>query len=90
MVPGDDADPGRALGALTPALLSLLLPWVAPANDLRVDYWGIIRILLITQLLPLALGLGFRQAVPGWARRLEKPVGLLANVLLLAWWGRSW
>jgi BASS family bile acid:Na+ symporter len=69
---------------LTPALLSLLLPLVAPANDLRVDYWGIIRILLITQLLPLALGLGFRQAAPGWARRLEKPVGLLANVLLLA------
>lgn len=49
---------------LTPALLSLLLPWVAPANDLRLDYWGIIRILLLTQLLPLALGLGFRHAAP--------------------------
>ena len=69
---------------LTPALLSLLLPWVAPATDLRMDYPGIIRILLITQLLPLALGLGFRHAAPRWARRLEKPVGLLANVLLLA------
>ena len=75
---------------LTPALLSVLLPWVAPANDLHVDYRGIIRILLITQLLPLALGLGFRQAAPRWARRLEKPVGLLANALLLARSGRSW
>ena len=40
--------------------------------------------MLITQLLPLALGLGFRHLRPQWARRLEKPVGLLANVLLLA------
>jgi bile acid:Na+ symporter, BASS family len=69
---------------LTPALLSVLLPWVAPATDLRVDYGGIIRILLITQLLPLALGLGFRRVRPRWAGRLERPVGLLANVLLLA------
>ena len=69
---------------LTPALLSVLLPWVAPATDLHVNYPGIVRILLITQLLPLALGLGFRHAAPRWARRLDKPVGLLANVLLLA------
>ena len=69
---------------LTPALLSLMLPWVAPATDLRIDYLGIIRILLVTQLLPLALGVGFRHMRPQWARRLERPVGLLANVLLLA------
>jgi bile acid:Na+ symporter, BASS family len=40
--------------------------------------------LLVTQLLPLALGLGFRRAAPGWARLADRPVGLLANVLLLA------
>ena len=84
VVPGDDADPGRALGVLTPALLSLLLPWVAPANACAWTTGGSSGTSLITQLLPLALGLGFRQAAPGWARRLEKPVGLLANVLLLA------
>ena len=69
---------------LTPALLSVLLPWVAPATDLHVNYAGIIRILLITQLIPLALGLGLRHVAPGWSRRVGKPVGRLASVLLLA------
>ena len=69
---------------LTPALLSVLLPWVAPATDLHMNYPGIVRILLITQLLPLALGLGFRHAAPRWTRLVAKPVGLLANALLLA------
>ena len=69
---------------ITPALLSVLLPWVAPATDLHVNYPGIIRILLITQLLPLALGLGFHHAAPRWTRLVDKPVGLLANALLLA------
>jgi BASS family bile acid:Na+ symporter len=69
---------------LTPALLGVLLPWVAPATNLHVSYPGIVRILLVTQLLPLALGLGFRRAAPRWAGRAGKPLGLLANALLLA------
>jgi BASS family bile acid:Na+ symporter len=69
---------------LTPALLGLLLPWVAPTTDLHVNYPGIVRILLVTQLLPLALGLAFHHLSPGWTPRVEKPLGLLANVLLLA------
>jgi BASS family bile acid:Na+ symporter len=69
---------------VTPALLGVLLPFVSPATDLHVSYPGIVRVLLITQLLPLALGLGFRRAAPGWARLADKPVGLLANALLLA------
>jgi BASS family bile acid:Na+ symporter len=69
---------------LTPALLGVLLPWVAPATDLHVNYPGIVRTLLVTQLLPLALGLGFHHAVPGWTRLIDKPVGLFANALLLA------
>ncbi len=69
---------------LTPALLGLLLPWIAPGDHSRVDFWEIVQILLVTQLLPLALGQGLRQVAPGWARRLERPVGFLANVLLLA------
>ena len=69
---------------VTPALLSVLLPWVAPATDLHMNYPGIVRILLITQLLPLALGLVFHHAAPRCTRLVAKPVGLLANVLLLA------
>jgi BASS family bile acid:Na+ symporter len=69
---------------LTPALLGVLLPWVAPATDLHVSHPGIVWILLITQPLPLALGLGCRRAAPGWARLADKPVDLLANGLLVA------
>jgi BASS family bile acid:Na+ symporter len=68
---------------LTPALLGVLLPWVAPASNLHVRYPGIVRILLVTQLLPLAVGMGFRHAAPGWARRVDRPAGRLANALLL-------
>ena len=45
---------------------------------------GIVRTLLITQMLPLASGLGIRHGAPGLTQRIAKPVGLLANVLLLA------
>jgi len=69
---------------VTPALLGVLLPWVAPATELRVDYARIGRILLVTQLIPLALGLGFRHAAPGLAHLINKPVGLLASGLFLA------
>jgi BASS family bile acid:Na+ symporter len=69
---------------VTPALLGVLLPWVAPETDLQVNYPGIVRILLITQLLPLALGMVFHHAAPGSARLVDRPVGLLANALLLA------
>jgi BASS family bile acid:Na+ symporter len=68
---------------LTPALLGVLLPWVAPATDMHMNYAGIVRILLVTQLLPLALGLGFHHAAPRWTRLVGKPVGFLANALLL-------
>lgn len=69
---------------VTPALLGVLLPWVAPATVLHVNYPGIVRILLVTQLLPLALALGFHRAMPGWARLVAGPVGLLANALLVS------
>jgi BASS family bile acid:Na+ symporter len=69
---------------VTPALLGVLLPWIAPVTDLHVSYLGIVRILLVTQLLPLAMGMGFHHAAPAWTRLLDKPVGFLANALLLA------
>ena len=68
---------------VTPALLSVLLPWIAPATSVHVNYPTIVRILLFTQLLPLAFGLGIHHAAPGLTRRVVRPVGLLANVLLL-------
>jgi BASS family bile acid:Na+ symporter len=68
---------------LSPLLLELLLTRVVPDSDLHIDYLAIGRSLLLTQMLPLAAGLGIRSRAPGLTRRVAKPIALLANVLLL-------
>ena len=74
-----------ALSALlSPALLSFLLARIAPEGNLHIDYRTIVQTLLLTQLLPLALGLGIHWRIPALTERVAKPIGLLANLLLLA------
>jgi BASS family bile acid:Na+ symporter len=68
---------------LSPALLSVLLNWTAPASNLRIDYFAILRTLLIAQMFPLALGLSIHHWAPKLTEWIVKPVSLLANVLLL-------
>jgi BASS family bile acid:Na+ symporter len=69
---------------LSPVLLRMLLTWIAPASDLRIDYVAIVQTLLIIQMVPLMLGLAIHHRAPELTRRSVKPVGLLANILLLA------
>jgi len=69
---------------LSPALLGVWLDRVAPDGDWHVDYRAIVRTLLITQMLPLTLGLGIRQWAPKLTEWIAKPVSRLANLLLLA------
>jgi BASS family bile acid:Na+ symporter len=69
---------------LSPALLSLLLAWAAPASNLRIDYLAILRILLVAQMAPLAVGLFIHHWVPKLTQWIARPIGVLANVLLLA------
>jgi BASS family bile acid:Na+ symporter len=69
---------------LSPALLSMLLARIAPDSDLHINYPVIVRTLLITQMLPLAVGLGIHHRAPGLTQWIAKPVSRLANVLLLA------
>jgi BASS family bile acid:Na+ symporter len=69
---------------LSPGLLGVLLARFAPDGDLKIDYPVIVRTLLITQILPLAIGLVIHHRVPALTRRIARPVGRLANVLLLA------
>ena len=69
---------------LSPALLGVLASRVAPDRNLSVHFMGILGTLLITQMLPLALGLGIHHAAPKVARGIVKPVGLVANLLLVA------
>ena len=69
---------------LSPALLAVLMSWIAPESGLRINTMAVVRTLLITQLLPLALGMAIHHATPNLTRWAVKPVSVLANVLLLA------
>ena len=69
---------------LSPALLGLLLAWVAPESELNIDYVAIVRTLLVTQLLPLAAGLAIHHWLPKLTDKIVKPVSLTANIMLLA------
>lgn len=74
-----------SLSALvSPVLLGVLAGPLLPANGLRIDSWAIIRTLLVGQIAPLAAGLAFHHAQPKFSEKIAKPVGLIANLLLLA------
>ncbi len=68
---------------LSPVLLQTLLSQLLPGGEVRVNYRAIVETLLAVQLLPLLGGLAIHHAWPTLARRMAKPLGMLANVLLL-------
>jgi len=68
---------------LAPVLLTVLLGWLAPASDLRIDFLQIASTLLLTQIVPLGIGLGFHAWSPRWSATLARPLAVLANLLLL-------
>jgi BASS family bile acid:Na+ symporter len=68
---------------LAPILLSSLLPLVSGNEPVEVDAAGIVGILLVTQLLPLGVGVAVRQWRPLLADRLQKPAILVSKVLNL-------
>jgi BASS family bile acid:Na+ symporter len=68
---------------LSPVLLGVLLTRVVPDSEMRIDYLAIGRSLLLSQMLPLAAGLGIHSRAPRLSERIAKHVGMLANVLLL-------
>lgn len=68
---------------LSPALLGVMAPYLAPESNLQIDYLAIARALLTAQMLPLAVGLAIHHRWPIFTQRIAKPLGMLANVLLL-------
>jgi bile acid:Na+ symporter, BASS family len=68
---------------VAPLLLRLLLPLLAGSDSLQVDAVKIVVTLLITQLLPLCLGLGLRHWRPSLAEKLLKPANLISAILSL-------
>jgi BASS family bile acid:Na+ symporter len=69
---------------LAPALLTLLLGGLSPQSDLPIDYLAVANTLLVTQMLPLGVGLGIHEWAPKLTGWIIKPVSLLANLLLLS------
>ncbi len=68
---------------LAPLLLRLLLPLLASEGTPEVDVGKMLTALLVTQLLPLCVGLGVRQWLPQLAARLQRPANLLSTGLSL-------
>lgn len=68
---------------LSPLLLAMLLGYFCPQSDVRVNYFSIVQTLVVTQMFPLAIGLGLHEYAPQHAARFVKPFQSLANLLLL-------
>jgi BASS family bile acid:Na+ symporter len=68
---------------LAPILLYLLLPLMSGSEPLKVNAVKIVGTLLVTQLLPLGVGVAVRQWRPLLADRLRKPGNLAGKVLNL-------
>jgi BASS family bile acid:Na+ symporter len=69
---------------LAPILLYYYLLILFPGSDsLEVDAAKIVVTLLVTQLVPLCVGVAVRQWRPAWADRLQKPANLLSKILNL-------
>jgi bile acid:Na+ symporter, BASS family len=66
---------------LAPLLLALLMPLVARGPGQTIDTAKIVATLFISQLLPLAIGLGVRAWRPNPAQRLLKPFNALTGIL---------
>jgi BASS family bile acid:Na+ symporter len=66
---------------IAPIALNVLLPLVSESKPLAVDSGQIARTLLLTQLLPLCLGIAVRHWWPIGAIRMQPPAYLLSKVL---------
>lgn len=64
-----------------PLLLGFLLPWMGGGGSLSIDVGRMVVTLLVTQLLPLCVGLVLRQWRPNLAARLLKPANHISAVL---------
>src|SRR5262245_38397621 len=49
---------------LAPGILTVLVGWLAPESDLQINSIDIAKTLLVTQILPLGVGLAFREWAP--------------------------
>lgn len=69
---------------VAPLLLACLLPWLSGSESVHVDAAKMVVTLLVTQLVPLCVGLTVRQWRPQLAARLLKPANVVSMVLNLS------
>jgi bile acid:Na+ symporter, BASS family len=69
---------------VSPVLLLVLLPWVSGGEAPRIDLIAMVGALLVTQLLPLLVGLLVRHRFPRLADSLLSPFELVSKVLSLS------
>lgn len=68
---------------LAPILLSFLLPLMARGANLKIDMFKIVTTLLMTQILPLGIGMLGRSGLLKYAEKLQRPATLLSAILSL-------
>jgi BASS family bile acid:Na+ symporter len=68
---------------LAPILLYCLLPLMSGNERLTIDATKVVSTLLVTQLVPLCVGVAVRQWRPLLAQRLQKPANQISKVLNL-------
>ena len=71
-----------ALTAIVVMPLELLMLQRVVGRDLEMASGAVVRVVLVSILLPLAAGMAVRSVMPKVADWLEKPLGLVTNVLL--------
>jgi bile acid:Na+ symporter, BASS family len=69
---------------LAPLLLALLLARLPGAGTLTIDYIGIAKILLFSQIILLGLALAFHRWKPALAARLARPAEIIQNAPVVA------
>lgn len=72
---------------VAPLLLKVLLPWMAGDQPLHVNVSKMVFTLIVSQLLPLGIGLFVRKSRPELAEKLQKPANKLSTVLNLIVFG---
>ena len=72
------------LGVVGLVSAPLTVSWLLGSGGDTALFWPMLQTLVLFQFTPLLLAMGVRARFPAWAKRASRPMGLLANALLLA------
>jgi BASS family bile acid:Na+ symporter len=79
------------LTAISSTVCVFTIPWIVGwsmqwfmggSSAVQLPFWKTLGQLTVVTILPIACGMAVRAARPAWARRLERPAGIFALVIL--------